>query len=373
MREPGFIGLRQARRITPPSATLLSGFYSMLVAFLGAMIAVDNASACQICVPLPIQTMTDRLLDSDAVVLAREDPQRPYHYAALNTLKGDPSTVAIDLFMNTRVRRYLTADPTSAMLLARDPRGGEWRMLGITHGDFERVVRRILSFEGEWIPKETDNLERLREMAPLLGNKDTRLHELAFLEIGRASYESIKSISANVSLQRVRAMLSDPRYIEWRGLDILLLGLSDAKQDRARVIREMEDRQRLSNALNLDAWATAYVEVMGVSGIDRIADWYFRDAGRSREELRNIVKALSVHAANDPVLREPIIGAYRDLLDNHPHAAPDITRDLISWQAWDLAQKMRYLQPLIAESDPLGAYAVKLYLQRAEPRNHRTK
>ena len=367
------VELRQAKRCTAASDTLLSSFYRVLLYVLGALVAVGSASACQICVPLPTQTLADRLLESDAVVRAREDPQRPYHYAAVDILKGNPRSVAIDMFINTRVRRYLTANPASAMLLARNSKDGEWRTLGLTHGDFERVVRRILSFEGLWIPKETDNLKRLREMAPLLGNQDTRLHELAFLEIGRASYGSIKLISANVSLERVRAMLSDPRYIEWRGLDILLLGLSNAQQDRARVIHEIEDRRRRSNALNLDAWATAYVEVGGVAGIDQLADWYFRDASRSRDELRNIVRALSVHAANDAGLRESVVAAYKDLLDYHPLAGPDIARDLIAWQQWDLSEQMRILQPQVAESDPLGAYAIKLYLQRVASRNHPMK
>lgn len=89
--------------------------------------------------------------------------------------------------------------------------------------------------------------------------------------------------------------------------------------------------------------------------------------------LQSWAVATKVHAANDPGLREPVVVAYRDVLDNHPLAAPDISRDLISWQQWDLSQKMRHLQPLIAERDPLGAYAVKRYLQRAESGKHPIK
>jgi len=345
----------------------------LLAACLFALSFAGVVGACQICVPRPTQTLADRLLSSDAVVLARENAHRTYHYAAVEILKGDPGIAAIDLFMNTPVRRRLAADPGSAMLLAHDPQKNAWHTLGIAHDNFERVVRRILSFEGRWIPGETGNLQRLRELASLLGHVDMRLHELAYLELGRAPYRLIQTVGADVSLEKVREMLENPRYLEWRNLGILLLGLSASEQDHARVIREMEGRKSLSTWQNLDAWATAYVEITGTVGIARLQRWYFRDLGRSRDELRNIVRALSVHAANNAELREQVVAAYRDLLDNHPLAAPDITRDLIAWQQWDLSQQLQRVQPLIANNDPLGAYAVKLYLQRAEAHSRPVK
>lgn len=330
--------------------------------------AVGNAAACQICVPLPTETLADRLLESDTVVLAREDPRRPYHYAAVETLKGDPGITAIDVFMNTPARRQLAGRPTSAMLLARHSKSGEWRTLGISDNDYERVARRILSFEDRWTPGETNNGERLHEFAPLLGDQDLRLHELAYLEIGRAPYKLIKSISVGVSLKRVRAMLGDPRYLEWRGLDVLLLGFSDVQKDRDRVVTEVQERQSRAITVNLDAWATAYIEIQGADAIDQIAEWYFRDATRTHDELRHIIRAFSVHASNESKFRAPVIAAYRDLIGAHPHAAPDITRDLMAWRAWDLAPELQRLEPRISEHDPLGAYVVKLYLQRAKAR-----
>ena len=338
----------------------------VLFALLLSMTFMETVLACQICVSRPTTTLADRLLSSDAVVLAREDPQHPFQYAAVESLKGDPGTSAIDVFINTPVRHHLARNPTSAMLLARDANSGDWRTLGIASGDFDQVVRKILTFADRWMPHETDNPQRLSELAQLLGHQDLRLHELAYLEIGRASYASIRSVGTDVPLKKVRAMLDDPFYIEWRGLDILLLGLSDAKQDHTRVIQEIQDRQRSSSPRNLDAWATAYVEVTGRAGIDQLRRWYFRNERRSRDELRAVIRALSVHATNTPELREPVVAAYRQLLVIHPDVAPDITHDLIAWRQWHLQEQLRQLQSGIAASDPLGAYAVKRYLQKAE-------
>jgi hypothetical protein len=333
---------------------------------LAALSLIAPAMACQICVPLPTQTLADRLLQGGALVLAREDPARPFHFAAVETLKGDPGAAPIDAFLNSQARRRLALDPEAAMLCRRDPKGGKWQALGIAAGDYERVVRRILRFADRWSPGETANLQRLGEFAPLLGHRDLRLHQLAYLEVGRAPYALIRTVSGDVPMERVRTLLDDPRYIEWRGLDILLLGLSGAAEDRDRVIREMEGRQRSSITLNLDAWATAFVEVTGVEGIARLERWYFRDSGRSREELRNIIRALSVHATATPELRAPVVAAYRELAGVHPRSTPDIARDLIAWRQWDFSERLRLLRPQIAERDPLGAYAVSLYLQRAK-------
>ena len=146
-----------------------------MMLLLSAVTASEYAAACQICVPLPTETLADRLLESDTVVMAREDPRRPYHYATVETLKGDPSITAIDVFMNTPARRQLAGRPTSAMLLARHPNSGEWRALGILDNAFERVVRRILSFEDRWVPNETNNIERLHVFAVKAAGENKKL------------------------------------------------------------------------------------------------------------------------------------------------------------------------------------------------------
>ena len=326
----------------------------------------ETALAHPILVPVPTQTMADRLLQSESLLLAREDPERPFHYAAVGTLKGDLDDAAIDLFMPSQVRRRLASDPETTVLLRRNSPEDKWQTLGIASDDYLAVVRRILSFAGDWTPNETDNLQRLQVFAPLLGHEDTRLHELAYLEIGRATYTSIRSVGAGVPMKRVRAMLDNPIFYQWRGLDIMLLGLSDSRQDHARVIRTIEQKQRLATNLNLAAWATAYLEITGTAGIDQLEDWYFRDASRSREELVSITRALAGHANEAPELIEPVVEAYRVLLTTHPQAAPDIAHDLIAWQRWDLSEQLQALRPELARSDPLGTYKVNLYLQRAK-------
>jgi hypothetical protein len=330
-----------------------------------AYLLVRTADACQVCIPMPVKTLADRLLEADTLVLAREDPERPFHFVTVEVLKGDPGNTPIDAFLPSMDRRILARYPQRHMLLARAKPGSSWSALGITDAGYEAFVRRIIGYAGTWKPMESNNPQRLAEFAPLLGNADSRLHETAYLEIARAPYTEIRRIASEVPIETVRGMLDDPRYLEWRSLAILMLAESELPADRTRIRRTMNDKQRIGTTFNLGAWATAYLAIQGESGLEDIRQWYLARPDRSREELREIVKALSVHAAADAALREPVAEAYGRLLEVHPSLASDVTHDLIAWRRWDFAERIREIRKTIRKQDPLAAYALGMYLRMA--------
>ena len=329
------------------------------------MLCVLPADACQICIPKPERTLADHLLAADAVVLAREDPERPFHYRAAETLKGVDDDPAIDRFLNSRARRVLAASPKRAMVLARQPADGSWSALGITDPELDRVVRGILAADGRWRPRETDNAERLDWFAPLLGHSDARLHELAYLEIGRAPYAQIRRLAPGLPREQLQRMLDDPRYLEWRRLAILMLGESTRAEDRERVRAAVTRQARSADILDLAAWATALIAVDGVAGLDRLADLYAADPGRERRELEEVIQALSVHARADAGLRDRVAEIYGVVLETHPGLAPTLVHDLIAWRRWDFAARIREARATLDE-DPLARYALGLYLRLAK-------
>jgi len=337
----------------------------LLALVLLAGLFAQAAHACQVCIPMPVKTLADRLLEADALVMAREDPERPFHYVAVETLKGDPGEAPIDAFLPSAERRVLAQFPQRHMLLARTKPDGGWSALGIADGHYERVVRRVLEHADTWRPGETANRQRLAEFVPLLGHADSRLHETAYLEIARAPYSEIRRIASEVPIAKVRGMLDEPRYLEWRSLAILMLAQSGRAVDRERIRTTFADKQRLGSTFNLAAWATAYLAIEGTGGVEQIQRWYLTRPDRSREELGEIVKALSVFAGAEASMREPVAAAYRALLETHPPLAPDVSRDLIAWRRWDFADQMQEIRQAIAKQDPLGAYAIGLYLRSA--------
>jgi hypothetical protein len=364
------LGLGLNELVVPGALRRLAG--GVLSAILLWTLPAAPADACQICVPMPEKTLADRLLASDAVVLAQEDPERPFHFAAVETLKGDQGLAPIETFLNSQARRVLAAYPDRRMLLARDPREGKWMTLGIADSELDRVVRRILSFSGSWAPMETDNPARLEEFARLLAHPNPRLHELAYLEVGRAPYRSIRTIASAVPIETVRNMLDDPRYLEWRSLAILMLAQSERPADRARIIETLLHKQRSASTLNLAAWATACIAVEGTACIERLERLYLTRSDRSEEELLEVIAAMSVHGSDDLALRERIASSYGALLDVHPAMASGIVRDLIGWRHWDLAEKIGRIRESWGQEDPLGGYSLDLYLRMARARHGRT-
>ena len=65
------------------------------------------AHACLICIPYPVKTAADFLIDSATVILAREHPDKPFLYAPVDLLKGNPDRVEIDLLLDSATRRLL--------------------------------------------------------------------------------------------------------------------------------------------------------------------------------------------------------------------------------------------------------------------------
>ena len=325
----------------------------------------SSVQACQICIPLPRATLVDRLLESDAVVMAREDSNRPFHYAAVEVLKGEPGQEPIDTFINSQARSVLSADPKYTMILGWDRKDRIWSPLGITRdGQFEAVVRRILEHD-TWVPRESSNPARIKEFATLLGHSDRRLHELAYLEVGRAPYSLIKEVSPLVSMESMRIMLNNFQYAQWHSLAILVLGQSDSEIDRDLVYAQLDMSQQFGVSQNLAAWATALIEMDGVEGIRHIEQLYLGSSKPLPEQLEQIILALSTQGKADAKLRDRIADVYRRVMRSNPESAPRFVMDLIAWQRWGFIDEYRELKRDIDPDDALANYAVNLYLSTA--------
>ena len=89
------------------TATLLRSRALLPGLALLSLLVVRSAGAYQVCIPMPVKTLADRLLEANALVLAREDPERPFHYVTVKVLKGDPGDTPIDAFLPSLTRREL--------------------------------------------------------------------------------------------------------------------------------------------------------------------------------------------------------------------------------------------------------------------------
>jgi len=289
------------------------------------LLVAGPALACQVCLPYPKESLADRLLAAGAVVLAREDPDRPFHYAAVEVLKGEPSA-PIDLFVDSTTRRLLRGNADRSVLLAEKD---GWRRLATVDPDLLAVVRDVLR-----------GVERPAYFAKLLGHPDAAIRDLAHLEVARAPYAFIREV--DVPRATVLAGLRDRRYAEWRALHVLLLARTGVEADRKTIVETVRARP----ARHLAAWATAYVEIGGEGAIADLEDRYF---GAPRDELREIVRALSVQGGER--FRERVVKSYAALLARRPEMAPDIVGDLLAWRRWELADAVRRARTAVSSKN----------------------
>jgi hypothetical protein len=297
-------------------------------------------SACQICVPFPTISTADYLIDGYAVVLAREDPERPFHYRSVEVLKGDPGPEKIELFLNSPTRRTLAVFPERSMVLVK-PKSDEqasWRSTGMADEVFEPIVREILDRAPLW---ENEPNTRATFFSKYLGHADPQLRTLAHLEVARAPYSTIRTFGGILSRDQIHAYLKNFRYVEWHALYILLLAQSEDPTDHEFITESFHSATHFHSTLQLAAWTTAFIELEGMAAIEFIEKEYFLKTSHSAKELVEIIRALSVHGTYaSPALRNRIVASYGTLLTLSPALTSQITEDLIAWERTEFAEEI---------------------------------
>lgn len=298
------------------------------------------ALACQICVPFPKKSAADYLIEADAVVLAREDPDRPFHFRAIEVLRGRPGEELIDLFLDSSTRRQLAHFPSRSVVLVRRTADGKasWKRIATVDGETEAVVRTVLESASAW---QEDPRQRVAFFADRLGHADRQLRDLAHLEVARAPYRRIRELGGMLTREEIYAFLGNVRYMEWHALHILLLAQSGHEDDRGFIRESLRKAARSGATTRLAAWATAAIELEQEAAVAFIEREYFRNPDRKPGEVKAVWQALSVHGTNGHVvLRDRIVESYRALLETHPGLTAEVAGDLIAWERTEYGDRI---------------------------------
>ena len=135
-------------------------------------------------------------------------------------------------------------------------------------------------------------------------------------------------------------MLEDPKYIEWRPLAILLLAQSGHAEDAKTIRESLETAGRFHLTSNLAAWATAAIEIDGAQAVRYLDEQYCRQPDRNLNEVREVARALELHALEGRTeLRDEIIAAYRAMHEKHPDLKKEVASKLAAWQRKNMAER----------------------------------
>ncbi|MCB1487295.1 MAG: hypothetical protein KDJ88_07535 [Bauldia sp.] len=310
-------------------------------------LAGTPARACYICIALPEDTFADQILRSEAVILAREDPARPFTFRSVAILKGSLPPDPIPFLVDSATRRRLANAPDDAVLLVwgrpdRKRMGPfstvrpevEWQRLAYADPEVRAMTADVLARLDAW-QADKSGLSRFNFFAGLHADRNSTIRHIALSELARAPYHYIKRLKTELTRAEIMAALADMTMAPWAPTYILLLGRSDDPGCRDIVRAAISRASRRGSGGNLAAWATALVEIDGPAAVGKLSEAYFRDPMRSIDELKSVVAALGIQGSDgDPALRPGIARAFHDLARLRPHMAPYVAKYLTDWNDW---------------------------------------
>lgn len=155
-----------------------------LAAILVALVAAKSAVACGVCIEPPERTVVDHLIGARDIVLAREDPENPFRFRAVETLRGSADGAAIAHLVDSATRRRLAISPDLAVAFSRDAREAPWRRLIVATPRMREVLTRIVARGGSWMQPSGQG-ERFANAAALHADADPAVRALALAELDR--------------------------------------------------------------------------------------------------------------------------------------------------------------------------------------------
>lgn len=346
-------------------------FFVVAIIALGA----TAATACAICLSGMKITVGQKLDSADEAVLA-VPLAAPGTFRIVEVIKGDLRSG--DALPLTAKQPQENSKP---FLVLRYPLSEQWESQGqidLSYADWLRQiavdahglsaqkkgsldlspVRKTLT-EEQWT-------ERLGVVVGKLESADPLAAEIAYGEISRAPYATLRSLKTRLDADRIAIWLDDPKLSLRRSAYTLLLGIAGRPDDANRLEQQLDRALASNDADNLAAMLAADLELRGSARVTWIEQMYFANRGRILPEIEAALLALSVQGGvNGVVPRERVIQAYRSFIKLRKPMAGFVAMELADWGAWEATDDYVDILASKAVKDPAGEFAILSYLHRS--------
>jgi hypothetical protein len=201
---------------------------------------------------------------------------------------------------------------------------------------------------------------------PYLENADPLVAEIAYAELARAPYATLRTLRGRLDLMALRRWTADPQLSRRRSLYTLLVGVGGDATDSARIDQQLNLAWKAKDATNLGPMLAASLELHGPSRMAWVDARYMRDRDRTLQELQATLLALNVQGdANATIPRERVIESYRTFIDVHKEYAGFVAQDLVAWRCWDVGPEYIALLRSDLEQHPASRFAMLSYLRQS--------
>ena len=356
---------RRQKGMTSPALSLSKAVIAGFVTLMLLSAEPTPARACLACIAMPTESIADKMLAADAVVLLREDPGNPFAFRVVFDLKGSAETAgSIPFLVDTATRFKLAQHPEDAVLATWSADVG-WTRLDHAGPELQQVARAILASADTWDADAAHDL-RFEFFAALHDSPEPSVQQLALIELARIPYPQLRQMQPTIHRQEVASRLSDRLWSDWAPIYIVLLGLSDDPKDQAFVRRAMTLIMQNHTRTNLIPWTTAFIEVDGIDALTALEQAYFGEVARKPLELRDIGLALANHATTGSAeVQDRIATLFRAVAGDHPDLAAVIAGQLLQTEDWSQSKVFAVFLDEGLIADPGDEFVVASYIAAA--------
>ncbi len=202
--------------------------------------------------------------------------------------------------------------------------------------------------------------------APLAGHAEPAIARMALIELATLPYPVLRDVSVRMDRAQVARMVSDPTWMEWAPIAIILLALSDDAGDQAFIRRAADLALQSDRAAHLASWTTALIEVDGQAGIDRIKASLVAHPGLSEAGRAAVILGLATHAARSDDTGAALRDILAGLAADQPGVAAALARVMTDRADWSLAEEARRWRDTMADGSPADAFVLTSYILAAE-------
>ncbi len=261
---------------------------------------------------------------------------------------------------------HAAAASAKPLLLLRSRKWQSWANVGSIGVEHASWLRRLSASKPT---NEMTDAEWAAEVAlvlPYLENAEPLAAEIAYGELARAPYLTLRSLKGHLDIRALRRWTADPALTKRQSLYTLLLGVEGDATDAARIEQQLTTAWNAKDAINLGPMLAASLELGGPFRMAWIDAQYMRDPDRTSQELQAVLLALSVQGgANAKIPRERVIESYQTFIAVHKSLAGFVAQDLAAWNYWDAGPEYVELLRSDLAQHPASRYAMLTYLKQS--------
>ncbi len=284
------------------------------------LLAAPAAMACAFHALVVPDSLVDKLIASDRIVLARPDPKEPYRFEIVASLDGPSDNIEIPDLVASSERRRLMSNLGDTVLFARGSEFEKLRRVGYIKSSHRQLVEQIAKKLPNW--RAGDDSDRAMLFAAYPTDDDPLIRSTALVELARLPYRQLRELDVKADVDRLLSrlpILSEHNLVPIR---VQLLGMSKDPRALYDLVAGFDAAVRAGSP-NVAYYATALIELDGARAVQELHENYLADPDWQTAARSAILDAMALQArAGDPEVSVALRNVIRDVLVTSPELVP---------------------------------------------------